>query len=101
MSNRCRTLLLSDYNLNKAHTDLHKTLNFIAKDEGLKYRSIFIYEILSKYHYNVKQKDSAKYYAYKAKNLADNYYKDDVLGALLTVTKVEDDSIALNITMPI
>lgn len=54
------------------------------------YNSIIINQHLAEY-YNYKNKiDSAKYYAYEAKGLSENYAKDDLLKSLLLLSKIEE-----------
>ena len=93
MGNRANTLFLS-----KKFEELpylyYETINYINL-HGIEYRLIATYGKLAEYHHYFQHKDSAKYYAYKAKDLAQNYYTDDVLESLLTLSKVEDDSIAV------
>ena len=60
------------------------------------YRAIELSIHLSEYYNNLNQKDSAKYYAYKAKNYATNWHNDDYLKALLNLSKIEEDSLAVN-----
>ncbi len=51
---------------------------------------------LSEYYNSINQKDSAKYYAYAAKNYAANFHNDDYLKTLLHLSKIEEDSLAVN-----
>ncbi len=93
LSNYAHTLHLS-----KRNTQLpslyHKALKF-SDSINANYESIVIHQHLAKYHHQFKQKDSAKYYAYKALEISKNYYNDDILKSLKVLSKVEDDSIAV------
>ncbi|WP_299550290.1 sensor histidine kinase [Seonamhaeicola sp.] len=72
----------------------HKTLK-IADAENVVYETIIAHQHLAEYYYHFKQKDSAKFHAYKAKEKSEQYYADDLLKSLLVLSKVEDDSIAV------
>lgn len=58
------------------------------------YNSIIIHQHLGEYYNNLGNKDSAKYYAYKAKNISEAYNNDDLLKSLLLLSKVEEGDIA-------
>ncbi|PWH83559.1 two-component sensor histidine kinase [Algibacter marinivivus] len=53
------------------------------------YNSIIINQHLAEYFNNIKNEDSAKYYAYKAKNISEEYHNDDLLKSLLLLSKIE------------
>ncbi|WP_123803380.1 tetratricopeptide repeat-containing sensor histidine kinase [Flavivirga aquatica] len=55
-----------------------------------KYKSIAINKHLAEYHYNNKNKDSALHYAYKAKDIAEEYYNYDLLKSLLLLSEIEE-----------
>ena len=59
------------------------------------YNSIIINQHLAEYYHEVKKSDSAKYYAYRAKEVAEQYHNDDLLKSLLLLSKIEDDSMAV------
>ncbi|WP_445955572.1 tetratricopeptide repeat-containing sensor histidine kinase [Yeosuana sp.] len=59
------------------------------------YNTIIINQHLAEYYYDAHKLDSAKYYAYKAKDIAQNYHNDDLLKSLLLLSKIEDDTIAV------
>ncbi|WP_158845718.1 tetratricopeptide repeat-containing sensor histidine kinase [Algibacter sp. L1A34] len=66
-----------------------KVSNSVGKDD---YYSIIINQHLSEYYFDNKRNiDSAKYYAYKAKNISEKYYTDDLLKSLLLLSKIEED----------
>ncbi len=67
----------------------------ICDSTGNKYRSIPLNQYLAEYYHDNKNSDSAKYYAYKAKTVSQQYYKDDLLNSLLLLSKIEDDSMAV------
>ncbi|WP_298551657.1 sensor histidine kinase [uncultured Algibacter sp.] len=59
-----------------------------------KYNSIIIHQHLAEYYNDLNQKDSAKYYAYQAKEISELYNNDDLLKSLLIISKVESGDIA-------
>lgn len=67
----------------------------ICDSIGASYNSIVINQHLAEYYNNVNNKDSAKYYAYRAKNISEEYHNDDLLKSLLLLSKIEDDSAAV------
>ncbi|GAA3597091.1 tetratricopeptide repeat protein [Flavivirga amylovorans] len=58
------------------------------------YNSIIINQHLAEYYDDKKNKDSAKYYAYKAKGISQKYYNDDLLKSLLLLSEIEDGDVA-------
>ena len=58
------------------------------------YNSIVINHHLAEYYHDRGNQDSAKYYAYQAKNISDNYHNDDLLKSLLLLSKVETGNTA-------
>jgi signal transduction histidine kinase len=58
------------------------------------YNSIIINQHLAEYYNDNNKKDSAKYYAYKAKEISEQYNNDDLLKSLLLLSKIEEGSIA-------
>ena len=58
------------------------------------YNTIIIHQHLGEYYNNLGKKDSAKYYAYKAKNISETYNNDDLLKSLLLLSKIEKGNIA-------
>ncbi|MDO5986829.1 sensor histidine kinase [Flavivirga amylovorans] len=62
---------------------------------GEVYKTIIIHQHLAEYYDYKKQKDSALYHGYKAKEISEQFYKDDLLKSLLVLSKIEDDSIAV------
>ena len=67
----------------------------ICDNIGDSYKSIIIHQHLAEYYHGKNKKDSALYYAYKAKELSEHYYNDDLLKSLLILSKIETDSIAV------
>lgn len=58
------------------------------------YNSIVIHQHLAEYYNNKNQKDSAKYHAYRAKEISQQYNNDDLLKSLLLLSKIESGEIA-------
>lgn len=58
------------------------------------YNSIIIHQHLGEYYNSIGKKDSAKFYAYKAKEISEEYNNDDLLKSLLLLSKIEEDSIS-------
>ena len=54
------------------------------------YNSIIIHQHLAEFYNNKKNKDSAKYFAYKAKDISEEYNNDDLLKSLLLLSKIEE-----------
>lgn len=58
------------------------------------YNSIIINQHLAEYYNDKNKKDSAKYYAYKAKDISEQYHNDDLLKSLLLLSKIETGNVA-------
>ena len=54
------------------------------------YHSIIIHQRLAEFYNYKNQKDSALYYAYKAKAISEKYNNDDLLKSLLILSEIED-----------
>ena len=54
------------------------------------YNSIIINQHLAEYYKGKKAKDSARYFAYKAKEISTQYHNDDLLKSLLLLSEIED-----------
>lgn len=67
----------------------HKALK-ITDSLDNSYNSIIIYQHLAEYHKYTFNKDSAKHYAYKAKNISEEYNNDDLLKSLLLLSEIEE-----------
>ncbi|AUP79498.1 tetratricopeptide repeat-containing sensor histidine kinase [Flavivirga eckloniae] len=67
----------------------------VCNDVNDKYKTIIIHQHLAEFYYYKKQKDSALYHGYKAKEISEQFYKDDLLKSLLVLSKIEEDSIAV------
>ncbi len=65
-------------------------------DSDSNYNSIIINQHLAEFYHDKNIKDSARYYAYRAKDISENYHNDDLLKSLLLLSKIEDDSIAVH-----
>ncbi|WP_298530913.1 sensor histidine kinase [uncultured Algibacter sp.] len=93
LANYAHTLYLTKQyqQLPKLYLDALKICDSIDS----KSRSIPINLYLAEYYNDNNKKDSAKYYAYRAKMVSQKYYKDDLLLSLLFLSKIEDDSIAV------
>ena len=59
------------------------------------YNSIIINQHLAEYYNDKGQKDSARHYAYKAKDISVYYNNDDLLKSLLLLSKIEEGNIAV------
>ncbi|WP_147297786.1 tetratricopeptide repeat-containing sensor histidine kinase [Seonamhaeicola aphaedonensis] len=58
------------------------------------YKSIVIHQHIAEYYFENNNLDSAKFHAYKAKHLSEQYYNDDLLKSLLLLSKIEKGDIA-------
>jgi signal transduction histidine kinase len=67
----------------------------ICDSIGASYNSIIINQHLAEYYNDHHNKDSAKYFAYRAKDISEDYHNDDLLKSLLLLTKIEEDSLAV------
>ncbi len=54
------------------------------------YNSIIINQHLAEYYNNIKKKDSARYYAYKARDISKHYHNDDLLKSLKLLSEIEE-----------
>ena len=54
------------------------------------YNSIIINQHLAEYFFNSGNKDSAKYYAYRAKEISEEYHNDDLLKSLFLLSTIEE-----------
>jgi len=93
LGNYAHALYLSK-NLNQLPNLYIKALN-ICDSIGAKYNSIIINQHLAEYYNDYNKKDSALYYAYRAKGISEQYHNDDLLKSLLLLSKIETDSIAV------
>lgn len=67
----------------------------ICDSIGDSYKTIVINQHLAKYYKFRNQTDSAKYYAYRAKDLSYPNYTNDLLESYSVIAEVEEDSIAV------
>ncbi len=58
------------------------------------YNSIIINQHLAEYYYDINDKDSAKIYAYRAKNISEKYHNDDLLKSLFLLSEIEEGDMA-------
>jgi signal transduction histidine kinase len=58
--------------------------------DSFNYRAIAVNTYLAEYHNDKNQIDSAKYYAYRAKRIAENYSNDEILNTILLLSKIEE-----------
>jgi len=93
LDNYAYTMYLSN-NLKELPNLYLKSLR-ICDSVGANYYSIVVNQHLAEYYNDRNQKDSAKYYAYRAKNISEEYHNDDLLKSLLLLSKIEDDSLAV------
>ncbi len=98
LDNYANSLYLSKKNDKRLPHLYLKALNICDSlgDSASNYNSIIINQHLAQYYNDKNKKDSARYYAYRAKDISENYHNDDLLKSLLLLSKIEDDSIAVN-----
>lgn len=95
LGNYAHTLYLSK-NLKNLPTLYHKALKVSDSVSLNGYNSIIINQHLAEYfHDKTRNLDSARFYAYKAKNISEKYYTDDLLKSLLLLSKIEDEHVAV------
>lgn len=58
------------------------------------YNSIIIHQHLAEYYNHFNKKEAAKYYAYKAKNISENYNNADLLKSLLLISEIEEGAVS-------
>jgi len=92
LGNYANTLYLSK-NLEKLPELYLKALKICDSIDDT-YNSIIIHQHLAQYYNDLNQKDSAKYYAYRAKNISEVYNNDDLLKSLLLISKIESGPIS-------
>lgn len=95
LDNYAHTLFLSkDYSeLPNLYLEALKVSDSIEPDA---YSSIQINQHLAQYHSYREVKDSARFYAYRAKTIAEKYSKDELLTSLLLLSKVEEGEKSAN-----
>lgn len=95
LGNYANTLYLSN-NLKNLPGLYYKALKVSDSISLNGYNSIIINQNLSEYYHDKSRNlDSARFYAYKAKDISEKYYTDDLLKSLLLLSKIEDDHIAV------
>ncbi len=93
LGNYAHTLFLS-----KKHEELPKLyLDALRICDSINdsYNSIIIHQHLAEYYNDKNDKDSAKYYAYRAKKISEQYNNDDLLKSLLLLSNIEQGSLAV------
>lgn len=92
LGNYANTLYVSN-NLEQLPGLYHKALRICdsIRDD---YRSIVIHQHLAEYYNDLNQKDSAKFYAYKSKNISELYNIYELLKSLLLLSKIESGATA-------
>ncbi|WP_223551848.1 sensor histidine kinase [Aestuariivivens sp. NBU2969] len=75
--------------------DLYLKALKICDSTGLEYNSIIIHQHLAEYYNYKGLKDSALYYAYKAKEISEKYNNDDLLKSLLILSETEEKDKAI------
>ncbi|GAA4804847.1 sensor histidine kinase [Litoribaculum gwangyangense] len=94
LGNYANTLYLSK-NFEQLPALYHKALKICDSIDD-EYNSIIIHQHLAEYYNDIDKKDSAKYYAYQAKELSEAYNNDDLLKSLLLLSKIETGDKASN-----
>lgn len=64
-------------------------------DLNAKYNSISINQNIAEYYNRFNKLDSAKYYAYKAKEISEEFDNDDLLNSLLLLSNIEEGDVAV------
>lgn len=93
LDNYAHTLFLSK-NLEQLPSLFLKALKITDSVNPRGYNSVIINQHLAQYYYDDNKKNIAKKYAYKAKEISEQYYNDELLSSLLLLSKIEEDSIA-------
>ncbi len=89
INNYAHTLYLSNKNEELPNL-FFRALRISDSIEQGSYNSIIIHQHLAEYYNHNNQKDSAIYFAYRAKNISENYANDDLLKSLMILSKVEE-----------
>ena len=94
LGNYAYTLYLS--NNREQLPDLYfKALKISEDISPNEYTSIIILHHIAEYYHNIGNISLAKFYAYKAKSISEQYSNDDVLKSLLLLSKIEEGDKAL------
>ena len=72
----------------------HEALK-VCENINERYNTIAINTHLSEYYNSINDLDSTKFYAYAAKNVAEDFHNDDYLKTLLHLSKIEEDSLSV------
>ena len=95
LDNYAHTLYLSN-DFKKLPGLYHKALKISDIYHKNGYNSIIINQHLAEYYNDkIRNLDSAKFYAYRAKDISERYYADDLLKSLLLLSKIEEDHMAV------
>ncbi len=89
LNNYAHTLYLSK-RYNKLPQLYFKALKVTDSVNPNGYNSIIINQHLAEYYNGINNKDSAKYYGYKAKQISTQYHNDDLLKSLLLLSEIEE-----------
>ncbi|GAA3635501.1 tetratricopeptide repeat-containing sensor histidine kinase [Flavivirga jejuensis] len=93
LDNYAHTLYLS--NNHKQLPELYfKALKITGSVNPGGYNSIIINQHLAEYYNDKNNKDSAKFYAYRAKEISEQYHNDDLLKSLLLLSEVEEGNLS-------
>lgn len=71
-----------------------EALNSANQEQEDSYEAIIIYQYLSEYYHYFKKAPKARFYAHKAKKLAESFDNVDLLKSLLLLSKVEEGDVA-------
>ena len=93
LDNYAHTLYLSK-NYKQLPKLFHKALKISDSLIYRGYNSIIINRHLAEFYNDKNLKDSAKYYAYVAKDISKQYHNDDLLKSLLLLSKIEHGTIS-------
>lgn len=93
LNNYAHTLYLSN-NLDQLPFLYLKALKVTDSVNPKGYNSIIINQHLAEYYQGKNKIDSAKYYAYTAKKISEQYHNDELLSSLLLLSKIEKGDIA-------
>ena len=93
LDNYAHTLYLSK-NLEQIPSLYLKALKISDSIDNKGYNSIIINQHLAEYYNVINNKDSAKFYAYRAKNISEKYHNDDLLKSLFLLSEIEEGNMA-------
>lgn len=94
LGNYAYTLYLSN-NKDQLPDLYFKALKISESISPTAYTSIIINQHIAEYYHDIGNRNLAKFYAYKAKSISEQYSNDDVLKSLLLLSKIEEPDKAL------